>query len=89
MDLSALSLRLRALSVLRGLHRHPLVRAYLDTFDALVQGASQFAGCYGALCAAQYACGDASRALLDAVHFDVNTQPRSSVSSILRFSFCP
>ena len=73
MDLSALSLRLRALSVLRGLHRHPLVRAYLDTFDALEQGASQFAGCYGALCAAQYACGDASRAVLDAVHFDVNT----------------
>lgn len=73
MELSALSLRLRALSVLRGLHRHPLVRAYLDVFDALEQGAEPFAGCYGALCAAQFACGDPSHALLDAVHFDVNT----------------
>lgn len=73
MELSALSLRLRALSVLRGLHRHPLVHAYLDVFDALEQGAEPFAGCYGALCAAQFACGDPSHALLDAVHFDVNT----------------
>ena len=32
-----------------------------------------FAARYGALCAAQFACGDASRAVLDAVHFDVNT----------------
>ena len=30
MELSALSLRLRALSVLRGLLSHPLVRAYAD-----------------------------------------------------------
>ena len=30
MELSALSLRLRALSVLRGLLPHPLVRAYSD-----------------------------------------------------------
>ena len=37
MDLSALALRLRALSVLRGLHRHPLVRAYLEAFDASIR----------------------------------------------------
>ena len=73
MELSALSLRLRALSVLRGLQKHPLVHAYLDAFDALSQGAEAFAARYGALCAAQFACGDASRAVLDAVHFDVNT----------------
>ena len=73
MDLSALALRLRALSVLRGLHRHPLVRAYLEAFDALDQGAAQFANRYGALCAARFACGDVSRAVLDAVHFDVNS----------------
>ena len=34
MELSALSLRLRALSVLRGLLSHPLVRAYGDTLTA-------------------------------------------------------
>lgn len=73
MELSALSLRLRALSVLRGLQKHPLVHAYLDAFDALSQSAEAFAARYGALCAAQFACGDASRAVLDAVHFDVNT----------------
>ena len=73
MELSALSLRLRALSVLRGLQKHPLVHAYLDAFDALSQSAEAFAARYGALCAAQFACGDASRAILDAVHFDVNT----------------
>ena len=73
MDLSALALRLRALSVLRGLHRHPLVRAYLEAFDALDQGAAQFADRYGALCAARFACGDVSLAVLDAVHFDVNS----------------
>lgn len=73
MELSALSLRLRALSVLRGLQKHPLVHAYLDAFDALSQSAEAFAARYGALCAAQFAYGDASRAALDAVHFDVNT----------------
>ena len=73
MELSVLSLCLRALSVLRGLQRHPLVGAYLDTFDALEQGPAPFAGCYGALCAAQFACGDPARAMLDAVHYDVNT----------------
>lgn len=73
MELSALSLRLRALSVLRGLQKHPLVHAYLDAFDALSQSAEAFAARYGALCAAQFACGDASCAVLDAVHFDVNT----------------
>ena len=73
MELSALSLQLRGLSVLRGLQDHPLVHAYLDAFDALGQDAAAFASRYGALCAAQFACRDASRALLDAVHFDVNT----------------
>ena len=73
MELSALSLQLRGLSVLRGLQNHPLVHAYLDAFDALGQDAAAFASRYGALCAAQFACRDASRALLDAVHFDVNT----------------
>ena len=73
MELSALSLRLRGLSVLRGLQQHPLVRAYLEVFDALGRTAEAFAAAYGALCQAQFACRDAARALLDAVHFDVNT----------------
>ena len=73
MELSALSLRLRGLSVLRGLQQHPLVRAYLEVFDALGRTAEEFAAAYGALCQAQFACRDAARALLDAVHFDVNT----------------
>ena len=73
MELSALSLQLRGLSVLRGLQQHPLVRAYLEVFDALGRTAEAFAAAYGALCQAQFACRDAARALLDAVHFDVNT----------------
>lgn len=73
MELSALSLQVRGLSVLRGLQQHPLVHAYLDVFDALGQNADTFADRYGALCAAQFACRDASRAILDAVHYDVNT----------------
>ena len=51
MELSALSLRLRALSVLRGLLSHPLVRAYGDTLTALDGTAADFADRYGALCA--------------------------------------
>ena len=50
MELSALSLRLRALSVLRGLLSHPLVRAYGDTLTALDGTAADFADRYGALC---------------------------------------
>ena len=73
MELSALSLQVRGLSVLRGLQQHPLVHAYLDVFDALGQNADAFADRYGALCAAQFACRNASRAILDAVHYDVNT----------------
>lgn len=49
MELSALSLRLRALSVLRGLLSHPLVRAYGDTLTALDGTAADFADRYGAL----------------------------------------
>ena len=56
MELSALSLQVRGLSVLRGLQQHPLVHAYLDVFDALGQNADAFADRYGALCAAQFAC---------------------------------
>lgn len=74
MELSALSLRLRALSALRGLQHTPLVRASMSTLDSLASNsAAQFADAYGALCAAHYACGDASHTLLDAVHYDVNT----------------
>ena len=47
MELSALSLRLRALSVLRGLLSHPLVRAYGDTLTALDGTAADFADRYG------------------------------------------
>nr|WP_297171683.1 ATP-binding protein [uncultured Agathobaculum sp.] len=72
MELSALSLRLCGLAVLRGLHSHPLVHAYLDTLSALGRSADEFASCYGALCQAQFACRDASQAILDAVHFDLN-----------------
>ena len=68
MELSALSLQVRGLSVLRGLQQHPLVHAYLDVFDELGQNADAFADRYGALCAAQFACRDASRAILDAVN---------------------
>ena len=74
MELSALSLRLRALSALRGLQHTPLVRASMSALDSLAgDNAAQFADAYGALCAAHYACCDASRTLLDAVHYDVNT----------------
>lgn len=73
MELSALSLRLRALSVLRGLLSHPLVRAYGDTLIALDGTAADFADRYGALCATRFSCGDIAQAVLDAVHFDTNT----------------
>ena len=73
MELSDLSLRLRALSALRGLQKTPLVRAVMHTLDSLTQDSAAFADAYGALCAAHYACGDASRTILDAVHYDVNT----------------
>ena len=73
MELSALSLRLRALSVLRGLLTHPLVRAYRDTLIALDHSAAAFADRYGALCAARFSHGDIAQAVLDAVHFDANT----------------
>ena len=73
MELSALSLRLRALSVLRGLLPHPLVRAYSDALTALDGTAADFADRYGALCATRFSCGDIAQAVLDAVHFDTNT----------------
>ncbi|MDY3710973.1 MAG: ATP-binding protein [Agathobaculum sp.] len=73
MELTALSLRARALSVLRGLQKHPLVTRYMDTLDALERDAARFADCYGALCQTLLACEDPSRAMLDAVHFDVNS----------------
>ena len=73
MELSALSLRLRALSVLRGLLSHPLVRACGDTLAALDRSAADFADCYGALCATRFSYGDAAQTVLDAVHFDTNT----------------
>lgn len=72
MELSDLSLRLHALSVLRGLHEHPLVSAYASALEALGQTPSLFADRYGALCAALFACDDPSHTMLDAVHFDVN-----------------
>ena len=68
MELSALSLRLRALSVLRGLLSHPLVRAYGDTLTALDGTAADFADRYGALCATlflrRYRAGSARRRAL-------------------------
>ena len=83
MELSALSLQLRGLSVLRGLQNHPLVHAYLDAFDALGQDAAAFASRYGALCAAQFACRDASRALLDAV---IDEQADNTRDALLAFA---
>lgn len=73
MQLFDLSLRLRALSVLRGVLKLPLVHAYAETLSALGGSAADFADRYGALCAERFACGDISRAFLNAVHFDVNT----------------
>lgn len=73
MELFALSLRLRALSVLRGLLPHPLVRAYSDALTALDGTAADFADRYGALCATRFSYGDIAQAVLDAVHFDTNT----------------
>ena len=73
MELSILALRVRALSVLRGLQKHPVISAYLDVFDAVGRDAAAFANAYGELCARIFACGDVSKAVLDAVHFDVNT----------------
>lgn len=73
MQLSDLSLRLHALSVLRGVLRLPLVNAYAETLSAFDRSAADFADRYGALCAARFACGDIPRSFLNAVHFDVNT----------------
>ena len=73
MELSILSLRIRALSVLRNLQKHSLIAAYLAVFDALKTDADHFAAAYGALCAQIFACGDVSQSILDAVHFDTNT----------------
>ena len=73
MQLFDLSLRLRALSVLRGVLKLPLIHAYAETLSALGGSAADFADRYGALCAERFACGDISRAFLNAVHFDVNT----------------
>lgn len=73
MQLFDLSLRLRALSVLRGVLKLPLVHAYAETLSALGGSAADFADRYGALCAERFVCGDISRAFLNAVHFDVNT----------------
>ena len=73
MQLSDLSLRLHALSVLRGVLRLPLVNAYAEMLSAFDRSAADFADRYGALCAARFACGDISRSFLNAVHFDVNT----------------
>ena len=73
MQLFDLSLRLRALSVLRGVLKLPLVHAYAETLSALGGSAADFADRYGALCAERFTCGDMSRAFLNAVHFDVNT----------------
>jgi len=72
MDLSVLSLRLHALSVLRRLQTHPLLNAYMDTLDALSVSATRFADCYGVLCEMQFAYGDVSSAMLDAIHCDTN-----------------
>ena len=73
MQLSDLSLRLRALSVLRGVLKLPLVHAYAETLSALGGSAANFADRYGALCATRFSCGDIAQAVLDAVHFDTNT----------------
>lgn len=73
MEFSVLSLRLRALSALRGLLTHPLVKTCMDTLDALGLDADHFAECYGAFCVQHYACGDAAQAILDAIHYDTNT----------------
>ncbi|MGI6180476.1 MAG: ATP-binding protein [Agathobaculum sp.] len=72
MELSTLSLRVRALSVLRGLLSNPLVAAYAGALQALSLDPASFADRYGTLCATLFACGNPSRTVLDAVHFDVN-----------------
>ena len=59
MELSILALRVRALSVLRGLQKHPVISAYLDVFDAVGRDAAAFANAYGELCARIFACGAA------------------------------
>ena len=51
MQLSDLSLRLHALSVLRGVLRLPLVNAYAETLSAFDRSAAEFADRNGALCA--------------------------------------
>lgn len=49
MQLSDLSLRLHALSVLRGVLSLPLVNAYAETLSAFDRSAADFADRYGAL----------------------------------------
>ena len=73
MELSALSLRIHALSVLRHLNDGPLVGAYRAVLDALTESAPAFADRYGALCQQRFAAGDVHRAFLNAVQFDTNT----------------
>lgn len=81
MELSSLAVRLHALSVLRGMQAHPLIQACMDTLDALQTDVNRFADCYGSLCRQLFACKDASRALLDGIHFDVNPLNRSDTPS--------
>lgn len=72
MELSALRLRLQALSVLRGLLGDPLLCAYCGAVDALQSDARTFSARYGALCAARFHARDVHQAVLDAVRFDAN-----------------
>ncbi len=72
MDISAFSLRLRGLSVLRGALSEPLIKAFSDTFSALYSNPQNFASEYGKLCSIYYSSGGASKAVLEAVHTDLN-----------------
>ncbi len=72
MDIYTYSLKLKGLSVLRGVLDEPFIAAFSNTLDALKKDETDFAECYGKLCFQYFSSGDASKTVLDAVHFDVN-----------------
>jgi len=66
---SVIALKLRGLSVLRGVRSNPLIKAFSAALEA--QNAFSFASAYGELCLECFS-HDASQEILNAVHFDIN-----------------
>ncbi len=78
-DISAFSLKLRGLSVLRGVLSEPFISAFSDTLSALYSNAPDFASKYGILCSEFYSRKGASNTVLEAVHANLNPLNSDSV----------